>query len=300
MRRLFVGLGEILWDLLPTGKRLGGAPANFAYIAAALGERAAVASRIGRDRLGYEALQAIEAHGLESAWMQTDEQHPTGTARVQLDAHGEARFEIAEDAAWDHLAWTRQWRTLAQETSAVCFGTLAQRRARSRATIRSFLRAVRPEALKVLDLNLRSPFYSREVIVHSLALADVVKVNREELRIVAEMLDLAGADQEELARSLRQKFALRLVCLTLGAQGSLLVAQDEVVHHRGVRAKVVDSVGDGDAFTAVTTVLLLRGQTLDQIGRAANRFAAWVTTQPGAMPPVTRDVLTQILQSSEP
>ena len=296
MRKLFVGLGEILWDILPTGKQLGGAPANFAYIAAALGERAAVASRIGRDRLGYEALQALEAHGVESAWMQTDEQHPTGTVRVRLDERGDARFEITEDAAWDHLAWTPAWNALAQEAHAVCFGTLAQRRAQSRATIRRFLRAVRSDALKVLDVNLRPPFYSREVIVSSLALANVVKLNREELGVVAGLLDLIGSDEGELARSLQRRFSLRLVCLTLGAQGSLLVAEDEVAHHQGVRAEVVDTVGAGDAFTAAMTVLLSRGQRLDQIGRVANLLASWVTTQRGAMPPVTKDVLAQILQ----
>lgn len=293
-RRLIVGLGEVLWDIFPEGKRLGGAPANFAYVCVALGERAAIASRVGRDELGEAALRALEERGLPPDWVQIDAAHPTGTVLVQLDERGDARFEITERVAWDYLEWTDRWRTLARSADAVCFGTLAQRSAPARATVRNFLRSTRDETLKVFDVNLRPPFYSREVLHESFSLADIAKLNREELRIVGDLFELDGSDEEMQARSLLDRFALQLVCVTRGAAGSLLVSARESIEHAAPRIEVVDTVGAGDAFTAVLTCLYLDRRPLALIGSIANRLAAWVATQLGAMPPLPESFLAEI------
>jgi fructokinase len=294
---LMVGLGEILWDLLPSGKVLGGAPANFAYMAHVLGDRGVVASRVGRDRLGQETYQQLVRLGLSTAYVQEDSLYRTGTAGVSLDAAGQPTFTIAESVAWDCLEWTPAWQVLAAGTDVVCFGSLAQRDSVSAETIDRFLRTTKTEALRIFDVNFRAPYYTEDVLRRSLGHANIVKLTQQELALVASMLHLQGSDETGLARTLLRTFELQLVCLTRGAGGSLLVSERECVGHPGFPVKVVDVVGAGDAFTACLAHHLVRGGSLSDISGYANRFASWVATQAGATPTIDRAQVDDILRT---
>src|SRR6185295_16325883 len=243
-----VGIGELLWDRLPEGEQLGGAPANFAYHASLLGNRVGVLSRIGSDRLGDRALERLRMLHLPTDLIQLDETHATGTVAVEVDASGQPDFVITEEVAWDYLEFTSQWQTLAARADAVCFGTLAQRSPVSRQAIRRFLDATRRDALRIFDVNLRQPFYTREIILESFALARLVKINHHELAQLAAMFELSGSSETELGGQLLSKFALELVCITRGNRGSLLVSRSETVEHPGFAVDVVDTIGAGDAF----------------------------------------------------
>jgi len=279
-----VGLGELLWDLLPTGACLGGAPANFAYITQLIGDEGIVASRVGRDRRGDEAMQRMAELGLSADHVQRDGGHSTGTAGVEIDARGQANFEIAENVAWDFLEWTRHWQHLATGTDAVCFGSLAQRSEGSRATIRRFLKATPPGTVKIFDVNLRQAYYSGDVLAESLKLADLVKVNDEELPKIVGLQQFPHNDEISSARRLLEAYELKMVCVTRGPRGSLLVERERACEHAGFRVKVADTVGSGDAFTAGLVHEYLRGQPLEVMSETANRVGAWVASQMGAMP----------------
>ena len=290
-----VGLGELLWDLLPTGKQLGGAPANFAYISGLLGDDGIPASRLGDDVYGEEAIRRLKALGLTTAFIQKDETHPTGTVKVELDAAGQPRFEICESVAWDYLDWTSRWQKLASETDAVCFGSLAQRSAQSRNTIRNFLQAARPEAVRIFDVNLRQQFFSPAVLSESMRLATIVKLNHEELPRIMQLFQQEHSGEESSARRLIEIYGAELVCITRGDGGSLLVTADACSEHPGFRVKVADTIGAGDAFTATLTHEYLRGMPLDRMNEAANRVGAWVASEVGAMPVVGEERLAAIL-----
>jgi fructokinase len=286
--RVVVGLGELLWDLFPAGKQLGGAPANFAYITSLLGDEGIPASRLGEDDLSAEALQRLRELGLPTEFIQRDADHPTGTVKVEVDSSGQPRFEISQSVAWDFLAWTPQWQTLAQHADAVCFGSLAQRSEASRATIRGFLSVMRPEALRVLDVNLRQDFFTAKILAESMELASVVKLNHEELPRIMQLFDLEHSSRESLeessARRLLTTHHLDLVCVTRGTNGSILVSAHETSEHPGFKVKVADTVGAGDAFTAALVHGYLRRSPLAQINESANRVGAWVASQSGATP----------------
>lgn len=283
-KRRIVGLGEILWDLLPTGKQLGGAPANFAYITGLLGDQGIVASRIGNDALGAEIAGKLSGLRLDRTFLQEDTQHPTGSVQVDVDKAGQPRFEIAESVAWDYLEWTSEWQKLAREADAVCFGSLAQRMPTSRSTIRHFVHAMRDDAVRVFDVNLRQTFYSKELLTDSMKLADIVKLNHDELPRIMGMFDLTHADETASARRLLALHNLKLVCVTRGCNGSLLVSREAWSDHPGYKVKVVDTVGAGDAFTAALVYQYVRGEPLRQMGNLANRVGAWVASEEGAMP----------------
>jgi fructokinase len=279
-----IGLGELLWDMFPEGKQLGGAPANFAYITSLLGDFGIVASRIGKDALGEQACRQLAKLGLQTTFVQSDEAHPTGTVQVQVDAQGQPSFVITEGVAWDFMAWTPEWEALAEKADAVCFGSLAQRSATSRATIHKFLAAAKKKAVLVFDVNLRQHFFSREVLENSIQLADVIKLNHEELPRVAQLMGAPPADEIISTQWLRHKYDLKLVCVTRGAKGSLLVNEKYFHEHAGFRAIVADTVGAGDAFTAGLIHHFLRGAPLAAMNEAANRLGAWVASQRGATP----------------
>lgn len=287
-----VGLGELLWDLFPAGKQLGGAPANFAYITSLLGDEGIPASCLGADALGAEALRRLHELGLPTEFIQSDADHPTGTVEVKVDSAGQPCFEISESVAWDFLDFTLQWQTLAERADAVCFGSLAQRSESSRTTIRKFLFATRPNALRVFDVNLRQNFYNAQVIAESMKLATVVKLNHEELPKIMRLLELQDHNrsnkedrsEEDSARCLLSSCDLKLVCVTRGTNGSLLVSPEERNEHLGFKVKVADTVGAGDAFTAALVHGYLRATPLAQINETANRVGAWVASQPGATP----------------
>lgn len=306
-RKCIVGMGELLWDMLPEGPQLGGAPSNFAVMAARLGNRGVAATRIGTDPLGREAQVFLNTTPLDTQYIQEDFSRVTGTVTVTLE-EGQPRFVIHEPVAWDFLEFTPHWLALAEQADAVCFGTLAQRSPASRRTIESFLHETRPECVRVFDVNLRPPFINAEVVEHSLELATIFKLNADEMPQVLSLLDFpdaAGTTPDFLLNGARQivdQFPVKLVAITLGAQGSLLVTRDQVDRHPGYPATVADTVGAGDAFTAALTHYYLRGAPLSQLNAAGNRWGTWVASHAGAMPPLPDEereaVMHQIAQAS--
>jgi fructokinase len=280
-----IGIGEVLWDILPSGKQLGGAPANFAFHAAALGARSRVISGVGRDPLGDEILRRLQSLGLPTAEIQIDPSKPTGTVSVELAADGQPRFTIHENVAWDNMALEKSALAAVAGADAVSFGTLAQRSEPSRATIRSLLAAARPDALRILDINLRQNYYSLEIIETSLNLANILKLNDAELPIIGELSATFG-NFREIMESLAHRYNLRLVCLTRGARGSLLYAGGQWADDPSEPVVVKDTVGAGDAFTAALAMGLLAGKPLAAINRRANQIARYVCSQEGATPPL--------------
>jgi fructokinase len=290
-----VGLGEVLWDRLPSGKVLGGAPANFAYMASVLGDQGIVASRVGNDDLGLEACRAMQELGLSTAYIQLDDCRATGTATVSIDSAGQPNFTIKKPVSWDCLEWTKDWEELSARADVICFGSLAQRSPTSALTIECFLGNAPKKTLRICDVNLRQSFYSRDVLHRSFQRADIVKLNEQEVLQVSALLRLGIGTDEMLAQRLLHEFELRLVCITRGARGSWLVSDKETFEHKGFRVKVADAVGAGDAFTACLAHHYVRGHSLEEISQSANRFASWVATQTGATPPISTDQLQNIL-----
>lgn len=293
-----VGLGELLWDVFPNRKELGGAPANFAYMTSLLGDEGVVASRVGRDRLGNAAARRLAKLGLSLEWLQLDSKSPTGTVKVQVFEDGQPKFQIAENVAWDNFEWTSQWQALAARAAAVCFGSLAQRAERSRDTIRLFLQNLRPNAVKVFDVNLRQSFFSADILRESAKNADIMKVNEDELSQVSQLLGYKSNPKEAAGPWLLRTCGLKLVCVTKGPSGSSLVAADGVHRHPGFPTEVADTVGAGDAFTAALIHHYLRGATLDEMNVAANRMGSWVASQVGATPKPDVKFLKSVLHSS--
>jgi len=280
-----IGLGEVLWDLLPKGKQFGGAPANFAYHAKVLGTDAHVVSAVGDDELGREILARLDRLGLGRELVAVDAGHCTGTVSVELDEHGKPDFTIHEDVAWDFIPEMPGLADLAARASAVCFGSLAQRAEVSRATIRRFLDATGDDCLRLFDINLRQHFYDASVVGASLEHADVLKLNDDELPVVAELLSLP-ADEEPFLDAVLREYELTLVALTKGPGGSVLRSGDRTSVVPGTRVEVADTVGAGDSFAAAVAVGLLAGVDLDRINRRASELAAYVCTRPGATPEV--------------
>jgi fructokinase len=295
-----LGIGELLWDMLPEGARLGGAPANYGVMAGRLGNRAAILSRIGLDALGDDALHALKAFPVDCGRLQLDPEYPTGTVTVKFE-EGQPSYTIHEPAAWDFFEPTEAWLDEAARADAVCFGSLAQRGERSRRTIHALVRATRPECRKIFDVNLRAPCYSAEIVRESLKLATVMKMNDAEVPLVLGLLGLgAAASLREGAERLLVQFAgLTLVAITRGGEGSLLVGRSEWDEHPGISTRVADTIGAGDAFTAAMTHYLLRGAPLATLNEAGNRWGSFVASQAGAMPEIGREVLRRIAQEIE-
>ena len=288
-----VGIGEVLWDILPAGRQLGGAPTNFAYHVNSLGETGIAVSRVGDDDLGKETVERLQELDMDTGYIQIDRSHPTGTVPVQLNEQGEPIYIIVEDVAWDYLEWSTQLQRLSSDAQVVCFGTLAQRTPDSRHTIRRFLRSTNTKCLKIFDINLRQSYFSQEILIQSMKLAQILKLSHEELPVLVELLgkDATQGNEKDWARYLIDQFVIELVCITRGANGSVLVTEHEIVEHAGYQVKVVDTVGSGDAFTACLAVSYLRSYPLDEICKAANRLGAWVAGQAGATPPIGADIL---------
>jgi fructokinase len=290
-----VGLGEVLWDILPTGRVLGGAPANFAYMTNVLGDQGIVASSVGNDELGREACHLLQKLGLNTSYLQRDDLHETGIASVTIDGAGQPNFIIKESVAWDFLEWTADWKELSARADVICFGSLAQRSLTSADTIDRFLHSASAKTLRIFDVNLRQSFYNEDVLRKSFQYADIVKLNEQELIQVSFLFHLGAGTAEGIARRLLQACDLKLVCITRADRGSLLVSREQTVEHAGFPVRVADAVGAGDAFTACLAHHYVRGNPLQQISEAANRFASWVATQRGATPPITSSQLQEIL-----
>lgn len=278
-----VGIGEVLWDLLPGGKQLGGASANFACHAQTLGAESWLVSSVGDDRLGREILERLSAIQVPVDGVAIDSHAPTGTVAIEIASDGQPKFAIRENVAWDQITATDLTRRIVAQADAVCFGSLAQRNATSRAAIRSLVASTRPEALRIFDVNLRQKYFSKEIIEASLRLANILKINDEELPVLAGLFGLEGPPAEQLA-ALARRFELQLVALTCGARGSLFYSRGCYSEAKGLPVRVVDTVGAGDSFTAMLTMGLLAGWELDRINRCANEVAAYVVSQAGATP----------------
>jgi fructokinase len=302
---LILGLGELLWDVLPEGEQLGGAPANFAVMAARLGNHAAILSRIGRDDLGRKAIDCLESLSADASQVQVDLAHETGRVTVSFEA-GQPSYTVHQPAAWDFLDLSDEWVRLAERADAICFGSLAQRCLHSRQTIQTLAAQTSSACVRVFDVNLRAPFYSGEVIQESLELATVMKMNDAELPLVLGLLGLP-VDEEPATEGLRlgaerllgEFPTLEMVAITRGGYGSLLVKRKEWHEHPGIAVKVADTIGAGDAFSAALAHYLLRGAGLPTLNEAGNRWGAWVASQAGAMPVLPDEVKAGITAAIE-
>ena len=281
--RLIVGLGEVLWDMLPEGKKIGGAPANFAYHVGQFGLPSLAVSAIGDDPLGQETRAALEAKGLNSLLVTVP--YPTGTVGVTLDAAGVPTYLIHEDVAWDNLPLTDELRQVAGSCRAVCFGSLAQRSVTTRDTIRQFLAMTPDDCLKVFDINLRGHFYTPERLEESMHACDILKINDEELVLVSRMLEYTGLDLKEQCRRLIGAFGLRMLVLTCGTNGSYVFTAEGGASYRPTpRVTVADTVGAGDSFTGAFCAAILGGRSVEEAHCLAVDVSAYVCTQAGAMP----------------
>lgn len=295
---LLVGVGEILWDLLPGGRQVGGAPSNVAWHAAQLGLWSVVVSAVGDDDLGRELMVLLDRMGIDRSYVAIDPDHPTGTAGVVLDRAGNSTFTITEGVAWDHIGLYAGLPHLAVQADAVCVGTLAQRCEASRQTIQAFLAATRRDCLRIYDVNLRQHYFNHTILHRTLAACQVVKLNEQEWPQVARLLDLPD-DLRSGAMAMRRRYDLRLVALTRGAEGSVLCDGDGLHDHPGMDVAVIDTIGAGDAFTAALGVGLLRGLPVPKLHDLAARTAAYVCTQAGATPQLPTE-LAQIFGPVRP
>lgn len=276
------GIGELLWDVLPSGKQAGGAPFNFAYHACQSGCESYVFSAVGNDDLGQELLLKASQIGVNGKYIQ-ENNYPTSTVTITLNSQGHPDYTIHENVAWDFMRWNADMNELAKDLDAVCFGSLAQRNPVSAQVIHSFLEALNPECLKVFDINLRQQYYNKETIVKSLQLADVLKLNDEELPVLSEYFDLNGEVDNQL-KALIKKFSLNYIVYTMGSKGSIIISTDDYSFMKAPEVKVCDTVGAGDSFTATLVTGLLKKRPLEEIHKNATDVAAFVCTQKGAIP----------------
>lgn len=282
--KIVVGIGEVLWDVLPEGKKLGGAPANFAYHAGQFGLDSVAVSAIDDDVLGAEIEENLRQKGVNHHLSRVG--YPTGTVMVEVDSAGIPQYEIKEDVAWDNIPFSDSLRELAARTVAVCFGSLAQRNEVSRATINAFLDAMPADdgRLVVFDVNLRQHFYDREVLEQSFRRCNVLKINDEELVEIARMFGYSGLGEAELCRLLVDRYNLKMLILTCGVNGSYVYTPDSVSFQPTPKVEVADTVGAGDSFTAAFIASILRGKSVEEAHRKAVEVSAFVCTQKGAMP----------------
>ena len=281
-RRYVVGLGEALWDVLPEGRKLGGAPANFAYHAGKFGLDTLAVSALGEDALAEETIQALKEHGLN--YLMPRVKYPTGTVQVTLSGDGIPTYEIKEDVAWDNITYSAEIAEVAKNCRAVCFGSLAQRNVVSRETIQRFLDLTPDDCMKIFDINLRQNFYSKEVIQESLRRCNVLKINDEELVIIGRMFGYPGLDIENKCWLILGKYNLDMLVLTCGTNGSYVFTPGQMSFQETPKVEVADTVGAGDSFTGSFCAAILSGMPVTDAHRRAVEVSAYVCTQNGAMP----------------
>lgn len=277
------GIGELLWDVLPDVEVIGGAPVNFAYHVTALGGKGIPITTIGRDARGEKALAELKKRGVDIAAISISDEFVTGYVAATVDEEGKASYLFPEELAWDHLVVNEYADTLRRRLDAVCFGSLAQRSEHSRRVIYGYLDRLRPETVKVFDINLRQDFYSLQVIESSLLRTDILKLNEEELPVLIRLLGVKESRDKWLS-ALIKKYDLKMAILSRGESGSLLLTPDNSSEHPGIVTHVEDTIGAGDSFTAAATIGYLQGLALGDINEQANRVAAYVCSQRGGMP----------------
>lgn len=284
MKDIVVGMGEALWDMLPEGKKIGGAPANFAYHVSQFGLSSCLVSAIGDDSLGKEIIENFASKGLNHHIAQVP--YPTGTVQVDIDQAGIPQYEIKENVAWDNIPYTAHLEALAENTKAVCFGSLAQRSVVSRSTINRFLDAMpqTDDTLIVFDINLRQGFYNKEILCNSMKRCNILKINDEELILVSRMFGYPGIDLQDKCWILLGKYNLKMLILTCGINGSYVFTPGHVSFQPTPQVEVADTVGAGDSFTAAFIASLLKGKSVTEAHHLAVQTSAYVCTQNGAMP----------------
>lgn len=284
MNNLIVGIGEVLWDILPEGKKLGGAPANFAYHVSQFGLRSCVVSAVGNDYLGKEIIESLNSKGMN--YLIPDVPYPTGTVEIEVDDAGIPQYDIKENVAWDNIPYNDQLESVAAKTKAICFGSLAQRNAVSRNTIHKFINAMHKESntLVVCDINLRQQFYDTDTLCDSLSLCNILKINDEELEMLSKLFKLPENDINGQCRSIMERYNLKMIILTCGINGSYLFTPDSVSFQPTPKVDVADTVGAGDSFTAAFIASILKGKSVQEAHSLAVHTSAYVCTQKGAMP----------------
>lgn len=284
MNDIVVGMGEALWDVLPEGKKIGGAPANFAYHVSQFGLPSCVVSAVGEDTLGKEITENFTSKGLNQLIAEVP--YPTGTVQVEIDQAGVPQYEIKENVAWDNIPYTSELENLAKKTKAVCFGSLAQRNVVSRNTINSFLDAMprTEDSLVVFDVNLRQGFYNKEILCNSMKRCNILKINDEELVTVSRMFGYPGIDLQDKCWILLGKYNLKMLILTCGINGSYVFTPGNVSFQPTPKVEVADTVGAGDSFTAAFIASILKGKSVQEAHSRAVRTSAYVCTKKGAMP----------------
>lgn len=290
MNDIVVGMGEALWDVLPEGKKIGGAPANFAYHVSQFGLPSRVVSAVGNDPLGREIVENFTSKGLNHLIEEVP--YPTGTVQVEIDPAGVPQYDIKENVAWDNIPYTARLEALAGQTRAVCFGSLAQRNVVSRDTIIRFLDAMpqTADSLVVFDVNLRQGFYTKEILCNSMKRCNILKINDEELVTVSRMFGYPGIDLQDKCWILLGKYNLRMLILTCGINGSYVFTPGNVSFQPTPKVEVADTVGAGDSFTAAFIASLLKGKSVAEAHALAVRTSAFVCTRKGAMPELPPDL----------
>ena len=292
-RPIAVGLGELLWDELPEGKQLGGAPFNFARHCAQLGLDAFPISRVGEDALGDETIALLDTWGIRAEFVSRDPERETGTVRVSLDSDGKPTYDIRSEVAWDHLQANEKLEALVPEIDIVCFGSLAQRNAVSQKAIYGILDRMRPDSLKLFDVNLRQRFYTIESIEASLGRANALKLSDEELPVLRDAFALSGSIADQLIE-LKGRFDLRLIAYTRGPEGSMLIDDSGIDERRGNPVKRGDTIGAGDSYAATLCVGLMTRLPLSRLNENANRVAAYVCSRKGATPELPAELVASV------
>ncbi|GET45579.1 carbohydrate kinase family protein [Capnocytophaga felis] len=283
MKDLVVGIGEALWDVLPDGKKIGGAPANFSYHTSQFGLNGLAISAVGNDTLGDEILSNFEEKKLNHHIVRVE--YPTGTVQVELDGEGIPHYDIRENVAWDNIPFTEDLKALARQTKAVCFGSLAQRNAVSRNTINQFLDEMPTEGTyKIFDVNLRQNFFTKDILSDSMHKCNILKINDEELVAVSGLFNYPKMDFKDICKRLLTDYDLKMLILTCGINGSYVFTSDAVSFIETPKVKVADTVGAGDSFTATFVAAILKGKPVNEAHRLAVEVSAYVCTQHGAMP----------------
>lgn len=290
MKDIVVGMGEALWDVLPEGKKIGGAPANFAYHVKQFGLPSCVVSAVGDDPLGHEITENFTSKGLDQLIAEVP--YPTGTVQVEIDPAGVPQYDIKENVAWDNIPFTPELEALARETKAVCFGSLAQRNVVSRETINRFLDVMpqNDDSLVVFDVNLRQGFYTKDILCNSMRRCNILKINDEELVTVSRMFGYPGIDLQDKCWILLGKYNLKMLILTCGINGSYVFTPGNVSFKPTPKVEVADTVGAGDSFTAAFISSILKGKSVTEAHDLAVRTSAYVCTCQGAMPVLPRDL----------
>lgn len=290
MKQIIVGIGEALWDVLPEGKKIGGAPANFAYHVSQFGLDSCACSAIGHDKLGDEILENFDEKKLN--YLIPKVEYPTGTVQVEIDQNGIPQYNIKENVAWDNIPFSAELAKLAKNTRAVCFGSLAQRSVVSRTTILNFIDAMPKDdkVLKVFDINLRQGFYTKEIICESLRRCNILKINDEELVTVSRLKGYPGIDLQDKCWILLGKYNLKMLILTCGVNGSYVFTPGNVSFLPTPKVEVADTVGAGDSFTAAFISSIIKGNPVEEAHRKAVEVSAYVCTQNGAMPILPKEL----------